>query len=376
MLHRTHVSRFVPFVVLTALVLTGCPKLTKSDGDAASSASPAVTTAPSAAASDAPATTTAGGVPSFLKVAPLPAGPIAVTGYPHEIRNGMNDPADTAGFSTKDGSVFGYCAHGGGIESTRCEFVDRAGKVTKMSSTEGEGTPAEKAKKKAIDDFLKANPLPKIKLDAGGGDPSKVKGPAFAGTWTFTDITLDVARIDAKGDPGDSPKKGSSAHVKVGGLVKGETQPVHPITLVSPNADKVPPHFAVMNSLSSSPDKSEIGMVATFFGGEFSDAFAMKRITANALASLIYNDTGFLRHHQKNEFAKSAALFEKAVAADPSAKTPAYNLACAWARLKDPRAKDALAYAIERDPGAKKRATTDKDFDGVKTEAWFTTLTK
>ena len=38
--------------------------------------------------------------------------------------------------------------------------------------------------------------IPKIKLDAGGGDPSKVKGPAFAGTWTFSFLGCTRRRMN------------------------------------------------------------------------------------------------------------------------------------------------------------------------------------
>ena len=107
---------------------------------------------------------------------------------------------------------------------------------------------------------------------------------------------------------------------------------------------------------------------------EWCDDFIVYRNGTAAFASLVYNDTGF-RHHKKADYARAADLFLKATWADPKAKLPPYNLACAWARLNDDRAKDALAVAIERDPSAKARALTDADFASVKDTAWFRGLT-
>jgi hypothetical protein len=93
------------------------------------------------------------------------------------------------------------------------------------------------------------------------------------------------------------------------------------------------------------------------------------------IAASIYNDTGF-RAHQKGDFARSASLFAKAVAADPSHKLAQYNHACALAQLGDPKAKDALAAAIAKDASVKTRARTDKDFAKVRSEAWFVDLVR
>jgi hypothetical protein len=44
--------------------------------------------------------------------------------------------------------------------------------------------------------------------------------------------------------------------------------------------------------------------------------------------------------------------------------------------LRDDRAQDALAVAIERDAAAKSRARTDPDFADVKGRPWFELLTR
>ena len=361
------------FLSLLLLTATGCPKSSTSDAGSVASSDPidaAASVAPAASAAAAsPSTSTPVGVaPAFLKLTPIPSGPIAVTGYPHPIRMGMNDPARWAGFS-KDGTLFGYCAEGGGIASTSCAFTDAAGKITTMASSEGDETPAEKAKRKAIDKFMASHGIPMLNLE---GDSLKAIPPAMTGTWPFTDITVDVALGESIGG---KDGKETSATIQVGGTVKGDTSPVHPITLGSPVAAMSPANFVAMNVLSLGPGGTDIGMVGTFFAGEYSDAFTVKRLPAASFASLVYNDAGF-RHHQKSDFVRSATLFAKAVGADPNAKLPPYNLACAWARLKDPRTKDALAFAIARDPSVKTRAKKDKDFDAVKSEPWFTDLTK
>jgi hypothetical protein len=339
-------------LLLLPLALTACPKKTDATAEAGAADAAAPVVADAAVATEAPPTP--GTPPPFITVPPLPTGAIAVKGYPAGIGNGMNDFAKWAGFS-KDGTYFGYCGEGGGIESANCEFHDRADKVTTMASKEGDGSPGEKAKRKAIDDFIAKNGIPAIKPAA---DPTKTMPPALTGTWPYTDITIDVAA--------------GTSNLQIGGTVKGETAPVHPISLVAAK-NPTGPHFVAANVMAV--NGSDIGVVGTFFAGEYSDSFSVKRMPLGAFASLVYNDTGF-RHHQKNEFKQSSDLFTKAVAANPKAPLPAYNLACALARLKDAHAKDALAYAIALDPKAKTRAPTDKDFDGVKNETWFKDVTK
>lgn len=339
---------------------------------AASETAPATSSAPLASAPNvqtpdaAPSTgdssIASDDVPPFARVPPLAPGPIAVKGYPHNIRNGMNDIAQHAGFSS-DSSVYAWCQTGGGRPMTRCEIIARDGTTKKMEAVEGETDPSgrplasEVAKKKEIDRFLAADKIPEIvSKDAMTAIP-----PAVSGTWSFTDITIDVARIAASGP--------SSAHVKVGGAVGGEA-PVHPIVLRSTAVPAAPPHFAALNSLAVAPDGSDIGMLGHFFACEYCDTFVAKRMPVRAFASLVYNETGY-RHHQKKDFTRAAEQFLKAVNADPAAKLPPYNLACAWARLGDPRAKDALAYAVQIDPTARSRARTDHDFDTVRGEPWF-----
>jgi len=305
--------------------------------------------------------------PAFLDVVVHPPTAIRVKGYPHAIHNGMNDPAMHAGF-TKDGTLFGYCSEVSGRDPpvSTCELVDRAGRVTKLSSETGDAFDARK--KKELDAFVSGSGIPGMK----GKDMASLMPPPLVGTWAFGDITLEVLRVAATLDKQGAPS--APAVVKLGGAV-GKHAPVFPITLSKALVPEAPPHFAVMNVLALSPDGRDVGMVGHFFACEYCDSFDMKRMPVGALASQIYNDTGY-RLHQGGDFAASAELFARAVHADPAARLPPYNLACAWARTRHPRAKDALAHALERDPTAKARARTDADFDAVRGEEWFVSLVR
>lgn len=312
-------------------------------------------------------------VPAFVKVAPLPAGPVVVKGYPHNVANGMNEYADHFGFSA-DSALLVYQWEMGGVGGTDVEILARDGSKRSMTaSRKGDDLPdpVYEKKLKEIEKFIadeKIQALPKGSFPIDGTNPTRL-GPPLTGTWAYTDITLDVVRVDASGG---TPQTGPThpAHVKVGGLVAGEKTPVHPITLAANSVPQAPPHWAVLNGFAMSPDGEELGLLENTFACEYCVDFAVRRIGVGELASLIYNDTGY-QHHEKKEWAVAATLFEKAVAADPKAKLAAYNLACAWARTGDPRTKDALAYAITLDATARARAQKDADFASVRSEAWF-----
>jgi hypothetical protein len=264
----------------------------------------------------------------------------------------MNDPASYVGF-TKDGAFFGWCGVQGGRPTFMCELVDRDGKTSTKNDVSGEDL--DPKKRKAIVDWLRENGISEIAIDT--------LPPPLVGSWpaAFGDITLDVARIAASDN--------APALVRLGGSV-GDAPAVYPFVLTKNPVPGAPPHYAVMNGMALSPDGKELGVVAHFHACEYCETFDTKRIPLTMLAASIYNDTGF-RTHQKGDFARSAALFEKAVSADPSHKLASYNHACALAQLGDPKAKDALAAAVAKDPSAKTRARSDKDFAKVKSEPWF-----
>jgi len=79
---------------------------------------------------------------------------------------------------------------------------------------------------------------------------------------------------------------------------------------------------------------------------------------------------------EKGKLERAVELFARAAYVDPTRELPAYNLACAYARLKDGRAEAALDLAIGRGGDAvRARAAKDKDFDAVKSAPWFVKLT-
>lgn len=271
----------------------------------------------------------------------------------------MNDPASYVGWS-KDGALFGWCGTQGGRPTFICELVDRDGKLARKSDESGDDI--DPKKKKALLDWLRDNGIPEI------GEEKEKMPPPLVGVWpaSFGDITLDVARAAASDN--------APAVVRLGGSV-GSEPPVHPFTLAKNPVPAAPPHYAVMNGMALSPDGKELGVVAHFHACEYCETFDVKRIPVTLLAASVYNDTGF-RAHQKADFARAATLFEKAASADPSHKLAQYNHACALAQLGDPKAKSVLAAAIAKDPSAKTRARTDKDFAKVKSEAWFVDLVR
>ena len=325
----------------------------------------APTAAPSASApSAAPASVaSAPAPPSLPSPPPLAPAPIRVVGYPLTVSTGMNDPADIVGF-TRDGAEYGYCGTVGARYPavTSCDFVRRDGTHHLLSSDDHDGFVP--AKKKALDAWVRDQGVPKLDFS---GPPENHLAHPLRGAWAFSDITVWVNPVQADGVT-------TNAVVKLGGVVAGEPV-VYPVVLAAKPMGQVKYHTSIVNDLSLSPDGTEIGAVGHFFCMEWCNAFEIYRAKVGAFASLVYNDAGFARH-EKHDWSRAAELFLKAAAADPSAKLPPYNLACAWARLGDARAKDALAVAIARDPGAKARATKDADFDGVRDEKWFVDLVK
>lgn len=352
---------------LFALTLGACSK-TPVAADASAPSSPSVSAA--AVGSSAPASpvaATAGPVVTASDVAWLPKpdfgarGPIRVKGFSRSVSTGMNDPAERAGYS-KDGSYFGYCASIGAREPdvTTCEFTDRSGRLTKLSSEKNDAF--DSTSKKALDAWLDANAIPRITK----GKDEQFLAPALAGDWDFASEIELVVDARAQG------KKG--AMIRLGGSVRGE-EPVFsiPIDHTSFNP-QVPFHTAWINALALSPDGRELGIVGGFFCMEWCDAFEVRRIPTVRFAAMVFNDTG-MRHHEKKDFVGSAALFTKAVHADPTFPIAAYNLACALARTNDPKTKDALQFAIRAGgEGVKARAKTDADFAAVRGEAFFKDL--
>lgn len=123
-------------------------------------------------------------------------------------------------------------------------------------------------------------------------------------------------------------------------------------------------------------DGAELGVVAVTGGSMWEEHGAAVRTSTKAFAAQVYNGTA-MRFYQSSKLAQAAALFEKAEAADADESLYPYNLACAYARLGDVRARGALARAIQRGGDKiKARARADADFAGVSKDAWFADLVR
>lgn len=328
--------------LLAAMFLLGCSKPPPPPADAAAAAGPVVLV------SAAPA----GSAP---QAAAADSGPIRVEGYSRVTSTGMNDPAYAAGFSA-DGEWFGYCAELGARSepSTRCELRSRTGETKVLSSDVKDFFDA--ASKKQLDAWVKEQKIP-LQPAASMGKPSARE---LTGTWAFAhDLTLALQE-HAQGKRG--------AAVRVGGRV-GTEAPVYPVLIDHP-LKETSHHTSWVEAFALSPDRRELGLVAGFFCMEWCDDFEVRRWPVVRLASQIYNDTA-MRHHAAKDYAGSAALFEKATKADPTFGLAAYNLACAYARLRHAGTQAALDRAIALDPSARQRAVADADFEAVRSEAWF-----
>ncbi len=288
--------------------------------------------------------------------APLPAsfdagvdfgasGAIVIKGYPTPFFDDgiMVEHISYGGF-TSDGSELGYCDPGGPqYGGTNCTFQGKDGKVAD-SFAFGSSDPKDVGRKKGIA-WLTDHGIPALK-----------QPPPLVGSWAFAgDITLAV--------------KTTGLDLLVGGSLAGEAA-VFPI-VVRPSHGLIDPATTEADLVALSPNGSELGVIARTMCGEWCNPKGMTRMPVTRFAARIYNDTAFV-HHKRGEYAKAAELFAKASVANPDESLFVYNLACAYARLGDPRADAALARAIALGGEAvKKRATGDADFDTVRAMPWF-----
>lgn len=334
--------------LLFQLLLVGCSKQTPPrPADAATAVASAPAPPPAASSATAAVVAPPGdfGMP----------GPIRVKGYSRVTSTGMNDPAYAAGFSA-DGEHIGYCSELGARSEpqTRCLLLSRDGSKLTLSSDVNDAF--DPAAKRRLDAWVEEHGIP-IQVPARMETPTARE---LVGTWAFArDLTL-VLDEHAQGKTG--------AAVRVGGSV-GTEAPVFPVFVDHPLPGS-PHHRSWVEAFALSPDSKELGLVAGFFCMEWCDDFEVRRWPVVRLAAQIYNDTA-MRHHAARDYAGSAALFLKATQADPTFPLATYNLACAYARLRDPSTQRMLEAAIALDPSARARALKDADFDAVRSEPWF-----
>ena len=369
-------DRWLPLALFAFMSACTPPAATSRDPVAKAPAVPSSPLVASATAPPAPplptadAPTPADPWPAALGVPTMPApGTISVDGYPTRITKCLPDPADHAGF-TPDGEEFGYCSHG---MSWRCELVGRDGKRRSETSAATSDSPAEDpAKARTLETWMGAH-LPALAVGNCTVTPARL-----AGTWDYPDITLHVSTV---GGIVDGDRVRSQPFVRIGGSVGGAgavfpvTESAPHIPLSAPAAGEIAYHVAELNELALSPDGKELGWVVHSYCGEWCDDFRVVRTTTAHFAALVYNDTGYAAY-RGGDLAKAADLFARAAYVDRLAELPAYNLACAYARLGDARARPALETAIARGGArVRERARKDADLAGVRTADWFERLT-
>ena len=298
-------------------------------------------------------------------------GPIRAVGYPVRMRTGANDPAHHVGF-TRDGRWFGYCYTDGGLGATHCAFVDGAGARRTMSTREeAERGNLQGPQLSELNAWLATNDVPAVK-ERG----LETTGPELSGTWRYArDIQIHIT-VSA-GEVGADQNVVRQPTLRIGGQVTGHS-PVYPYELTTKRGVGTPvPFYGVLpNGIALSPDGREIGVVAAWHGMEFAGDFATLRVSVDAFAARVYDDTG-ARSLERGDLAGAQELFSKATFADPSSALAPYNLARAYAKAGDGRVETALGMAIARGGRSViERARADVAFEGVRTRPWFTALLK
>ena len=277
-----------------------------------------------------------------------PEGPVVIDPHIVLTKGEGGDHANTLGWAF-DSSEFAYCAQAEGSGAHDCAFLKPGGKVEKVTDFDpSRGVDASQSK------AIRNRQIAKGYRSA-------------ATTWLYApELHLAWKAVANNGAGGKSP-----GVLRAGAQIIGEAEPILPVYL---EAKSVLGMHA--EALSISPDGKYLGVVSHGSGGEGNDQFDLRVIAIPSLVGQVYNDTG-LAHHKKGDYQRAAELFHEAVAADPSNTLAPYNYACALARLKHPDTEAALKAAIDAGGAkVKAKAAKDSDFANVKTEAWFSALTK
>lgn len=305
------------------------------------------------------------------------AGPLVIKGYPKPLETGMKDYVTAIAWA-KDGSRVVACGKmapmppaKGAPDLDNCYARGASGPLEHASLDRNE-----KSDEEATLVGPKMGEMFRVLREGERKDPKVVQAklelhpPPLNATWDFAkDVTVFVESMDRGGTDGGNV-------LRVGGSVGGEP-PVFPIVVDVKQITGGLPFGGQWNAIVESPDKKELAFIGHFFCMEWCNEVAIARLTHGKLASLVFNDTAF-RAHQKKDYAKSRDGFLRATWADPRAPLPPYNLACAYALLRDEaNATKALKLAIAvGGEKVKAKAKKDADFKSVASAAWFTDLTK
>jgi hypothetical protein len=264
------------------------------------------------------------------------------------LEQGMMDHATELGWS-RDSKEFAYCrrAGGGGIDGMACDFIGVDGKHDKMIDFDPGTYEPDAAKRRALAARMKAR----------GYAPG-------VGRWRFPELSLFWTVSDGW------PAQNRAGLLKIGARVDGAKVP----TLVSSLRGRDAEEHLHAEAIALSPNGEQLAVLVHGYEGEFSDRFEAQLLSVALIAGRAYNDAG-MALHASGHYLEAAALFRKAAAADPSAKLPSYNLACALARAGDPAVEGALRLALSRDPEeVKRKAAADADFASVSEQPWFDAL--
>ncbi len=243
---------------------------------------------------------------------------------------------DRFGWSA-DGKSFAMCMQNES-ECTQCVFVDDTGKEDKLEMCG-----------------------PKSKAEARWKAGKYAPGPL---TWTAgADVTVTWKAYEVAEEDGPDLVIGARAD---GSDAIAEVSKMH----MAQGSDGVAfPELLVLDKTGT-----RLAVVGHGWMGEGSDEWHVRILGTGWLAAQAYNAAG-LKLLREGKEADAAAMFAKATIADPDAWKGPYNAACAWARAKDAQAEAALAEAVRRGGASvRDKARKDADFDGVRSEAWFTKL--
>jgi hypothetical protein len=262
------------------------------------------------------------------------------------LEQGMMDHATELGWSS-DSKEFAYCAMNGGMGGTTCVFMGVDGKREKLVDFDPQAAEPDAAKTRSIAARMKAR----------GYKPG-------VGRWRFPELSLFWSVADAW------PAQNRAGVLKIGARVDGAQVP----TLVSSLRGRDAEEHLHAEAIALSPNGEQLAVLVHGYEGEFSDRFEAQLLSVALIAGRAYDDAG-MALHGSGHYVEAAALFRKAAAADPSAKLPSYNLACALARAGDPGVEGALRLALARDPEeVKRKADADADFASVSEKPWFDAL--
>jgi hypothetical protein len=182
---------------------------------------------------------------------------------------------------------------------------------------------------------------------------------AKADAWPYADDLVLTWQLRDKGESLD-----------VGAVIKNDAFGTPPLNLPGLKGGAIFPEAIVI-----SPDGKWLGAVAHATAAGQPDLVTTRIAPIAAVAGRAYNFAG-LKLHERGDYKNAIPLLLKGAFADPAQTLAPYNLACALARVHDPRTQAALALAFERDATLKKKAESDKDLDGVRAEPWFAPMLK